>query len=132
MNYAWPIISLITTFAPAPAAENSLVLARLNVEPAQCQPKTMGGTCHQDIKLIWNLNKATEVCIENDHPELDKHCFVAQPNGSIALSVTTDKPITFMLFEQSSQRALAGAQLAIGEAQSSNKRRRHRSGWGIF
>ncbi|QQX82453.1 DUF3019 domain-containing protein [Shewanella sp. KX20019] len=122
--------SFLSGYAVAEDIEQ--LTASLSLSPKICITSEDEETCNTEVVLKWELLQERSICILSDYKELKKWCNSSPSINSLAINISTDKDIQFVMIDKDTHETLAGVKLKVTQASSPQVRRRYRNPWSLF
>ncbi|MFT5790513.1 MAG: hypothetical protein ACI8SJ_002642 [Shewanella sp.] len=130
---SWLWFLFYSTFSGyAVAEELEPLTASLSLSPTICITSENEETCNTEVVLTWELLQNRSICIMSDYKELKKWCNSSPAVNSLAINVSADKDIQFVMIDKDTHETLAGVKLKVTQASSPQVRRRYRNPWSLF
>ncbi|MBT1443611.1 DUF3019 domain-containing protein [Shewanella sp. JM162201] len=122
-----PLIALIGQ-SVAKAAE--IKEEALTLSPSLCLVSPDSSRCDIQVTLSWSTPQP--VCIELELDELHRWCITEPTQKSLALNISTESDVHFVMRDPTTNQQLAEAVLRVKPLSEPQTRRRFRNPWSIF
>lgn len=116
----------------AVAQSPELLTANLSLSPEICITSEDEETCNTEVTLEWKLLQDRSICILSNYKELKKWCSSSPNINSLAINISANKDIQFVMVDKDTHETLAGVKLKVTQASSPKLRRRYRNPWSLF
>lgn len=124
--------SVLSGYAVADEDEEEPLAASLSLSPEICITSADEETCNTEVVLGWELLHNRPICILSDYKELKKWCNSSPDVNSLAVNISANKDIQFVMIDKDTHETLAGVKLKVTQASSPQVRRRYRNPWSLF
>ncbi|MCL1049087.1 DUF3019 domain-containing protein [Shewanella abyssi] len=114
------------------AEDIELLATSLSLSPKICITSKDEEICNVEVVLEWRLLQERSICILSDYKELKKWCNSSPGINSLAVNISADKDIQFVMIDKDTHETLAGVKLKVTQASSPQVRRRYRNPWSLF